>query len=43
MFPALMGILGILHHDLQQRLPKMPKKKPKANDQNLFEDSTNSE
>ncbi|CAG8435299.1 4131_t:CDS:2 [Scutellospora calospora] len=40
---ALMGMLKILCHDLQQRLPKMPKKSPKANNQNIFEDSINSE
>ncbi|CAG8816559.1 14070_t:CDS:1, partial [Cetraspora pellucida] len=33
----------MLRHDLQQRLSKMPKKSPKANDQNIFEDSINSE
>ncbi|CAG8669052.1 12305_t:CDS:2, partial [Cetraspora pellucida] len=43
MSPALIGMLGMLRHDLQQRLPKMPKKSPKANDQNIFEDSINSE
>ncbi|CAG8846204.1 14312_t:CDS:1, partial [Gigaspora margarita] len=33
----------MLRHDLQQRLSKISKKSPKANDQNLFEDSINSE
>ncbi|CAG8525902.1 34140_t:CDS:2 [Gigaspora margarita] len=36
-------MLEMLYYDLQPRLSKILEKSPKANDQNLFEDSINSE